>query len=43
MGVTGVCLEDILVFIGGGEKGTQPQLPESELIHLNLYRVFHSL
>jgi hypothetical protein len=23
-------------------EGTQLQLPESELIHLNLYRVFHS-
>lgn len=42
MKATGVCLEDSLIFFSMEGEGVQPQLPESELIHLNLYRVFHS-
>lgn len=41
MRATGVCLED-LIFISREGEGIQPQLPESDLIHLNLYEVFLS-
>lgn len=42
MRVTGVYLGDTLIFMSWEGEGTQPQLPESELIHLNLYRALHS-